>query len=62
MSALLTPRNVLISVLVAVVILLPVYTQATGNQLTLILFTRIVILALAAMPNGLLGRAATKKV
>jgi len=32
MSALLTPRNVLISVLVAVVILLPVYTHATGTS------------------------------
>jgi len=54
MSALLTPRSVLISVLIAVVILLPVYTHATGNQFPLILFTRIVILAIAATSLNLI--------
>jgi branched-chain amino acid transport system permease protein len=54
MSALLTPRNVLISVLIAVVILLPIYTHATGNQFPLILFTRIVILAIAATSLNLI--------
>jgi branched-chain amino acid transport system permease protein len=37
-------------------------TSYAGSTYTQIVAFAVVILALAAMPNGLLGRAATKKV
>ena len=37
-------------------------TAFVGSTYTQIIVFAVVILALAAMPNGLLGRAATKKV
>jgi branched-chain amino acid transport system permease protein len=48
------PRVLLVAGLVAVLVLLPLYTQATGNAFLLTLFTRIVILALAASSLNLI--------
>ena len=42
------PRTFVVAGVIAVLVLLPLYTQATGNAFALTLFTRIVILALAA--------------
>jgi branched-chain amino acid transport system permease protein len=54
MSSLITPRNVVIAGLLALLFLLPVYTNMTGNQFPLTLFTRIVILAIAATSLNLI--------
>ena len=47
MTALLNSRNVIAALIVAGLLLLPLFSQATGNVFVLTLFTRIVIFALA---------------
>ncbi len=54
MTALLTPRNVLLAVLLAFLALLPVYSTLTGNYFLMSLFTRILILAMAAVSLNLI--------
>jgi branched-chain amino acid transport system permease protein len=54
MSARLTPRNVLVAGVVAILVLLPVYTTLTGHPFLMTLFTRIVILAMAAVSLNLI--------
>jgi branched-chain amino acid transport system permease protein len=54
MTAKLTPRNVLVVALIAILVLLPVYTTTTGNTFLMTLFTRIVILAIAAVSLNLI--------
>ena len=54
MTALLTPRNALLVVLTAILALLPVYAALTGNTFVMTLFTRIVILAIAAVSLNLI--------
>src|SRR5215468_8976164 len=49
-----TPRIVINTALIAVLALVPVYTALTGNAFTLTLFTRIVILAVAALSLNLI--------
>ena len=49
-----TPRIVINTALIAVLALVPVYTALTGNAFTLTLFTRIVILAIAALSLNLI--------
>jgi branched-chain amino acid transport system permease protein len=49
-----TPRNLTVAALVALLVLLPVYAHAVGNLFLLSLFTRIVILALAAVSLNLI--------
>ncbi len=48
------PRVFVVAGVIAVLALLPLYTQATGNGFALTLFTRIVILALAASSLNLI--------
>jgi branched-chain amino acid transport system permease protein len=50
----LTPRNIAVAVLVAFLVLLPVYAHSVGNLFLLSLFTRIVILAMAAVSLNLI--------
>jgi branched-chain amino acid transport system permease protein len=50
----LTPRNLAVAALIALLLLLPVYAHAIGNLFLLSLFTRIVILALAAVSLNLI--------
>jgi branched-chain amino acid transport system permease protein len=54
MTALLTPRNLAVAAITALLLLLPVYAHAIGNLFLLSLFTRIVILALAAVSLNLI--------
>jgi branched-chain amino acid transport system permease protein len=54
MRALLTPRHFVVAVLLMFLSLLPVYTNLTGNFFLLTLFTRIVILAIAATSLNLI--------
>jgi branched-chain amino acid transport system permease protein len=54
MTASLTPRNALVAALLAIMLLLPVYAAATGNTFVMTLFTRIVILAIAAVSLNLI--------
>jgi branched-chain amino acid transport system permease protein len=54
MRAWLTPRSLVVGGLVAFLLLLPAYTATTGNTFLLSLFTRIVILAMAATTLNLL--------
>jgi branched-chain amino acid transport system permease protein len=54
MMARLTPRTVFVAALVAFLALLPVYTMLTGNTFLMTLFTRIVILAIAAVSLNLI--------
>jgi branched-chain amino acid transport system permease protein len=54
MTAALTPRNLVAAALLAALALLPLYVQLSGNQFVLTLFTRIVILALAAVSLNLI--------
>jgi branched-chain amino acid transport system permease protein len=54
MTALFTPRNVLVAALLAFLALLPVYCSITGNFFLMTLFTRIVILAMAAVSLNLI--------
>ena len=49
-----TPRIVINTALIAVLVLVPVYTALTGNAFALTLFTRIVILAIAALSLNLI--------
>jgi branched-chain amino acid transport system permease protein len=49
-----TPRNVFVVVLLAILALLPVYSALTGNTFMVTLFTRIVILAIAAVSLNLI--------
>ena len=56
MSGWLSARNLAVIVLLAALVLLPVYVEFTGNRFLLTLFTRIIILALAAVSlNMILG-------
>jgi branched-chain amino acid transport system permease protein len=54
MMARLTLRNVLVVALIAILVLLPVYTELTGDTFMVTLFTRIVILAIAAVSLNLI--------
>ena len=54
MSGTLTLRNVVVAALVAALLLLPLYVQLTDDRFMLTLFTRIVILALAAVSLNLI--------
>ncbi|HXX26302.1 MAG TPA: branched-chain amino acid ABC transporter permease [Pseudolabrys sp.] len=54
MSVRLTPRNVVVAVLFAALLLLPFYAQFANDRFLLTLFTRIVILAMAAVSLNLI--------
>ena len=54
MTALLTPRNVLVGALIVLLALLPVYCSLVGNYFLMSLFTRILILAMAAVSLNLI--------
>jgi branched-chain amino acid transport system permease protein len=54
MKALVTPRNVLVVASLALLLALPVYVHTVGNLFLLSLFTRIVILAIAAVSLNLI--------
>jgi branched-chain amino acid transport system permease protein len=54
MTAMLTPRNAVLAGMLALLALLPVYCATTGNYFLLSLFTRIVILAMAAVSLNLI--------
>ena len=54
MTAWLTPRNFVVAGLIAFLLLLPIYTSSTGNFFLLSLFTRVVILAMAATSLNLI--------
>jgi branched-chain amino acid transport system permease protein len=54
MTSQFTPRNVLVAVLVLLLALVPVYCAATGNYFLMSLFTRILILAMAAVSLNLI--------
>src|SRR5436309_9796017 len=49
MSVRLTPRNALVAGVIAILALVPIYAAASGNAFMISLFTRIVILAIAAI-------------
>src|SRR5205807_10049362 len=53
MSVRLTPRNALVAGVIAILALVPIYAAAGGNTFVLSLFTRIVILAIAAVSLNL---------
>src|ERR1700694_4586482 len=54
MSAWLTPRNAAVAGVLAIIALLPVYCSLTGNYFPMSLFTRILILAMAAVSLNLI--------
>ena len=54
MTAMLTPRNAAVAGLLAILALVPVYAGLTGSSFALSLFTRIVILAMAAVSLNLI--------
>ena len=54
MTIRLTPRNVLMVGLLAILALLPLYSAVTGNYFLMSLFTRILILAMAAVSLNLI--------
>jgi len=54
MKSLATPRGMVVAVLLIFLALLPVYAAASGNAFLLTLFTRIVILAIAATSLNLI--------
>ncbi|HXE88788.1 MAG TPA: branched-chain amino acid ABC transporter permease [Hyphomicrobiaceae bacterium] len=54
MKALLSPRNLAVAAIIVLLALVPVYTRGTGNPYLLSLFTRIVILAMAAVSLNLI--------
>jgi branched-chain amino acid transport system permease protein len=54
MTAWLTPRNAVAVVLVALLALLPLYASVTGNYFLMSMFTRILILAMAAVSLNLI--------
>jgi branched-chain amino acid transport system permease protein len=49
-----TPRNVVVAVLLVFLALVPAYSALTGNTFLMTLFTRIVILAMAATSLNLI--------
>jgi branched-chain amino acid transport system permease protein len=49
-----TPRNAFVVALITLLVLLPVYTTQTGNPFMMTLFTRIIILAIAAVSLNLI--------
>jgi branched-chain amino acid transport system permease protein len=54
MTAWITPRNLVVAGVLAVLALVPVYAALSGNYFLLSLFTRIVILAMAAVSLNLI--------
>src|SRR5439155_1446305 len=54
MSALLTPRNLVVAALLIFLALVPVYASVSGNVFLMTLFTRIIILAIAATSLNLI--------
>ena len=54
MSALINPRNAVLAAVLALLALLPLYAALTGNAFLLSLFTRILILAMAAVSLNLI--------
>jgi branched-chain amino acid transport system permease protein len=54
MTAWLTPRNAAAAGVLALIALLPVYCALTGNYFLMSLFTRILILAMAAVSLNLI--------
>jgi branched-chain amino acid transport system permease protein len=54
MMAWFTPRNALVAALLTLLVMLPVYSGATGNTFVMTLFTRIMILAIAAVSLNLI--------
>jgi branched-chain amino acid transport system permease protein len=54
MNVRLTPRNAFVTALLAILLLLPVYAALSGNTFVITLFTRIVILAIAAVSLNLI--------
>ncbi|HEY5828033.1 MAG: branched-chain amino acid ABC transporter permease [Hyphomicrobiaceae bacterium] len=54
MIAALTPRTIAVAVVIAMLALVPVYAHLVGNLFVLSLFTRIVILAIAAVSLNLI--------
>src|SRR5262249_7415775 len=53
-AALVTPRNLAVAAVIAMLLLLPVYAHGVRNLFLLSLFTRIVILAMAAVSLNLI--------
>ncbi len=54
MTALFTPRNIVVAAIILLLALVPVYCAATGNYFLMSLFTRILILAMAAVSLNLI--------
>ncbi len=54
MSGRLSPRNAFVAGVITILALVPVYAEATGNTFMVSLFTRIVILAIAAVSLNLI--------
>src|SRR5258707_2482902 len=54
MSPLLTPRNAVVAAALVFLVLVPVYVAVSGNVFLMTLFTRIVILAIAATSLNLI--------
>jgi branched-chain amino acid transport system permease protein len=54
MTTYITPRNVLVAALLLMLALLPVYCALTGNYFPMSLFTRVLILAMAAVSLNLI--------
>src|SRR5947209_9376821 len=54
MMTLVTPRNTFVAVLLLLLALLPVYCSVTGNHFLMSLFTRILILGMAAVSLNLI--------
>ena len=54
MTGMLTPRNTLVAAIILLLALVPVYCAATGNYFLMSLFTRILILAMAAVSLNLI--------
>jgi branched-chain amino acid transport system permease protein len=54
MSVRLTPRNALVAGVIAILALVPIYATASGNTFMISLFTRIIILAIAAVSLNLI--------
>src|SRR6266498_428253 len=50
----LSPRNAFVAGVIAILALVPVYAEASGNRFIMSLFTRIVILAIAAVSLNLI--------
>jgi branched-chain amino acid transport system permease protein len=54
MSGRLSPRNAFVAGVIAILALVPVYAEVTGNTFMISLFTRIIILAIAAVSLNLI--------